>query len=325
MEYIKIKVEYFFNDLSFHGQFNSLKDFREAVSDIIRMKDMCQQYGFHLKCSMGISSRPVTGEINFMSACNQELNRDQQRLLLSWITRSGPFWENSRKHPIDELLECNNEVVTDSIIGEGAFINEKKTSVETISVNPSDWLLDPLVVTLRKGDEQEFLINIRNHYSIESLEKSLTSTAPPLCSWTELEQRAKSLCKNLIFIPDAFSYMKPEPFNVGVGSRILERILVLEEMATSINAEGKFSKRGEVLYNKHFVGEKAWFSDSSSNEKIKFQNEMTFEHPTEKEKNIFCSWHGKVKTPQIRIHFTWPSPDERKLFVAYIGPKITKR
>jgi hypothetical protein len=40
---------------------------------------------------------------------------------------------------------------------------------------------------------------------------------------------------------------------------------------------------------------------------------------------IFCTWHGKVKTPQYRIHFSWPISAVAPLYVVYIGPKITKR
>jgi hypothetical protein len=51
---------------------------------------------------------------------------------------------------------------------------------------------------------------------------------------------------------------------------------------------------------------------------------MTFRHPDTGAK-MFCPWHGKVKTPQIRIHFAWADRCGDPLIVAYIGMKITKR
>ena len=35
--------------------------------------------------------------------------------------------------------------------------------------------------------------------------------------------------------------------------------------------------------------------------------------------------HGKVKTPQIRIHFSWPITASTPLYVVYVGYKITKK
>ncbi len=55
------------------------------------------------------------------------------------------------------------------------------------------------------------------------------------------------------------------------------------------------------------------------------KKDMTFTDPEDAQKGLFCSWHGKIKTPQIRIHFEWLRPKgQRSIKVAYIGPKITK-
>lgn len=53
---------------------------------------------------------------------------------------------------------------------------------------------------------------------------------------------------------------------------------------------------------------------------------MTFSDPSPTGKKLFCPWHGKIKTPQFRIHFEWPRPaGQREIKVVYIGPKITKQ
>ncbi len=38
-----------------------------------------------------------------------------------------------------------------------------------------------------------------------------------------------------------------------------------------------------------------------------------------------CFWHGKIKSPQYRIHFSYPIEEDVPLYIAYIGPKLTKR
>ena len=96
-------------------------------------------------------------------------------------------------------------------------------------------------------------------------------------------------------------------------------------MKNSFDQQGKRTSGGHTLYQKYFTGAKAWFSDSSDREKAQFRNELTFPHPADPDKTIFATWHGKVKTPQLRIHFSWPIRADKPLYVVYAGPKITKR
>lgn len=52
---------------------------------------------------------------------------------------------------------------------------------------------------------------------------------------------------------------------------------------------------------------------------------FTFADPADQTALIFCPFHGKIKTPQYRIHFPWPlAREESRLRIAYIGPKLTK-
>ncbi|MFN0043644.1 MAG: hypothetical protein ACKVSF_10595, partial [Alphaproteobacteria bacterium] len=80
------------------------------------------------------------------------------------------------------------------------------------------------------------------------------------------------------------------------------------------------------LRQQHFVGDRARFSDESARNKVEFSAAMTFVDPDNANRRIFCPWHGKIQTPQFRIHFEWPVPVGQQLLkVLYIGPKITKQ
>jgi hypothetical protein len=93
-----------------------------------------------------------------------------------------------------------------------------------------------------------------------------------------------------------------------------------------MNEDGCLDDLGLDLLQKHFVGEKAWFSDESDENKARFKDEMTFPDPEDSSCSLRCYWHGKIKTPQYRIHFEWPVPPPfRRIKIAYIGPKIAKR
>ena len=76
----------------------------------------------------------------------------------------------------------------------------------------------------------------------------------------------------------------------------------------------------------YFRRDKALFSDSSDSEKndAGFRNAMTFKDPDGQE--LICFWHGKVRRPiQFRIHFSYPIQSHTPLYIAYIGPKLTKK
>jgi hypothetical protein len=56
-----------------------------------------------------------------------------------------------------------------------------------------------------------------------------------------------------------------------------------------------------------------------------FKYELSFPDPDNNANKPDCTWHGKVKIAQFRIHFEWPRPvDQPYPKVVYIGPKITK-
>jgi hypothetical protein len=83
--------------------------------------------------------------------------------------------------------------------------------------------------------------------------------------------------------------------------------------------------RFEELRVLWFEGKYARFTDSSNGEKNEFRKRLTFNHPVTGQE-VLCGWHAKIKSPQYRIHFEWPKQNpEDPLFVAYLGPKLTKR
>jgi hypothetical protein len=105
---------------------------------------------------------------------------------------------------------------------------------------------------------------------------------------------------------------------------LLVLLQVLHELRNAVDESGERTTEGQEIYQRHFTGDKAWFSDSSDTEKRDFRHDLTFDSPSG-DKQIFCPWHGKVKTLQLRVHFTWPVSADEPFVVAYVGPKITKR
>lgn len=243
---------------------------------------------------------------------------------MQWLTRLGPFWDEIQEHSSDDLYECNGDIVTDTAVGEAAYCILRGIHRRLVSMTPSCWTTSPLSVVWcdkRVGRS----IDVPNYWDADELETALADAPIPLASWRDFEETARSRYPDLTFSSDSFDPLQGQPFSKGAAERLLERLAILHDLKNCFDERGARTSDGERLYQKHFTGDKAWFSDSSDTEKSAFRKELTFRHPTNAGESLFCTWHGKVNTPKLRIHFSWPIRANAPLYVVYVGPKITRR
>ncbi len=313
----------YFNDLSIHGQFATPEAFLSAFATLMQMRQLAQKHGRNLLHRHHLEQQPVTSELKLLHMV-QQMERNKRAAVMSWLTKDGPFWDEVRQHDSDDYLECSNQTIaTDSGLGEAAFSQIRGQASEVISIAPSDWLHTPIAVTWQSDSPQH--VEIRNHWTLDTLETALQHAPASIHSWGALEVSASLRFPNLTFSPDCFAPLANQPFNMNVVERTMELLGVLSKLLACFTPQGQRNDEGHRLYQDHFTGDKAWFSDSSATEKRDFCDDMTFPHPTDGETKLFCPWHGKIKTPQYRIHFSWPISATEPLYVVYIGPKITKR
>ena len=317
-------MELFFNDLSIHGQFHDLKIFRSAVERVMNIRNIIKRSGRELYCHRKVASMQVTRDKKMQQAV-QYLSRDQRRAWMQWITRHGPFWEDDRQHGESDYMACKNDIVTETGLGEAAWHLFYKIDCGTVSMSLSSWLSEFLTVDWHENRDVKS-IDVPNYWDAETLTKVLeTASNKPLQSWEELEKTAKNHCPELTFSPESFGPLHGQPFVKSGAYQLLKRLVILQEFKNCFDENGKRTPQGQEIYQKHFTGGKnAWFSDSSDTEKTKFKEKLTFSHLLNVA-NPFCPWHGKVKTSQLRIHFSWPIQAGKPLYIAYVGPKITKR
>lgn len=317
-------MELLMNDLSVDGQFHDFESFIDAIDRLMIMRSTCRKFGREIYCHRNMVNAQVTKELN-MQQVVQRLDKNKKGALMQWLTRQGPYWEDKREHNSEDYLECKDEIVTDTAIGEAASRCYKGNDCRVVSMIPSRWDFSPLRIYWRRSDDDSLEIDVQNHFDAESLEENLRSSPKPIESWSQLDSMCKSRFVEITFSTDAFEPLFGHPFSPGVAQRIIERLEVLEKLKTFVDQSGNRTPEGHRLYQEHFTGDKAWFSDSSDDEKRDFRSELTFKHPGIDGSTLFCTMHGKVKTPQIRIHFTLPIRTDSALYVVYIGPKITKR
>ncbi len=255
----------------------------------------------------------------------QSLPEAARRAWMRWLTIHGPFWEDARLHRPDDFFQCRGEVVTDTAVGEAAFCCIHGSARGLVSFSPSDWVVPAVEVTWIRDDDCSIDVKVDNFWEPEPLEGWLQQNPAPVISWDSLETRVTTECQRLVFARDAFAKIKNHSFAPGAALRIQILLRTLDTLKGCFDSHGKRTERGNQIVADHFSGEKHWFSDSSDSEKNDFASELTFPHPIRRGEHLFCPWHGKVKTPQLRIHFSWPIRADEPTFVVYVGPKRTKR
>lgn len=310
-----------FNDASLHGQFHSVDSFRESLRTIWGIRIRILEKGLHLKVCRSVRQRQVTGSQTFNDLLGT-LPREIKVRLLVWIDREGPFWDEDRRHSGDEYFECCGAVVTDTGAAEAAFYKAEGMDRWLLSTAPSDFLFNPLTVSWRGRAGGDLEIELPNGWTLDDAELCAAEFEQPFASWDELLEWAARECPHLCFSPD-ISRQLPVQFHPNVAQRSKVLLRVLNRIVALRKAEN--SQEFNQMCLDWMQGERARFSPSSDSELREFSSELTFRNP-ESGGNIVCSWHAKIQTPQFRIHFEWPlPPGAQKLFIAYIGPKITKR
>jgi hypothetical protein len=327
-------MEVLFNDRSIHGQFDDISLFLQALDDLMTARQLLAQRGLQLICHrafmQALVTRSTTGdrieEIHVWHVVQQRLDRDKKQALKRWLDKEGPFWEDERLHRDDDWFEVRGgEIVTDSAIAEAALALMEGESRALWSMAPSDWNYSPITVRKRVEDDLGNPVDIANLWTQDRLADLVRTAEVPPRTWFELLAWAKRACPNLTFSDNAVDSLVGWPFYKNAAREIQRRLTVLDELRACADAGGKWNDRGEELYQTHFVGGKAWFSDSSDTDVNKYRQELTFPHPDVPGEAIFCPWHGKVKIQQMRIHFNFSMSAKEPLYVVYIGPKITKR
>jgi len=313
-------MELFVNELSLHGQFHSADSFLSSLKELMQCRNVTKRYQYPLYCSRSIIHRSVSGDIPFNQAV---ANRgDITRKVKIWLDKHGPFWDEPPDHDPDEWYEWDERIVTETSLGEASFkLSRNKYSV-IISFSPSDFLFNPLKIIWKQSDSVQDNLEVSNFWCSEELDGFLQQYRPLPDSWTALVEQAKADFPHLTLLDSVPTALQGHPFSITIARHALRLLSILNTLKVSFDSEGAFTSEGHELLQKFFHGDKAAFSDESASNKALFKKELTFETPDGEK--IFCPYHGKISRLFFRIHHSWPIRHDEPLYIAYIGPKITK-
>ena len=311
------------NDLSIHGQFHDIQLFRDAFGRLMKMRAAARRAGHELYCHRAMLEVKAMPGVPMQRAL-QRLTVNECRAAMSWLTKSGPFWDDLRRHGCNDYLECRGDVVTDSAVGEAAFRVLHDVECGLASITPSEWDFSPVKVAWKRGEGiDERYAHLKNWCDAATMANQLRPAA--VASWRDLARAAAARFARLTFSDDCFKPLDGVPFARSSADRVIVLLGTLNRLASSYDKNGSLTAEGHRLYQDHFTGRNAWFSDSSGTEKFDFRNELTFPHPDRDGTKIFCPWHGKERRSILRLHFSWPIRYGEPVYVAYVGPKLTKR
>lgn len=314
------------NDRALAG-FASHEDLRAALMTVIEARRAAPNLSRALYCSKQTSLLLGTSGETLIAA-TQSFPRPDRSAILQWLGRMGPFIEEEREPTDDDLFYFGNLDVTDEGLGQAGRQRQAGHDAHMISLPTGNGFpVDRDVLEVSQGllEEPIATIEIPNHHIAEKLMAVANDAVPEPTSWPELLSYCRDRFGALLIGAHCDAILDGSTFYPNVARRTIELLKVLNEISMERDG-GALSPRGEELKQNFFVGKKAWFTDEGDDNKKDFANEMNFPDPSAAGKTLQCFWHGKIKTPQFRIHFDWPNaPAGEPIRVCYIGPKISKR
>lgn len=318
-------MEVILNDLSLEAYGSSPPSLINDLLDLVQFNTQAKKFGGSIKSHRNVRNTFILGNKSLIDVIGLFTSRDQRQKILTWIDRSGPFWCESREENSDDYFEFNGLDVTDRGLGECARKQIINKPVASYSLGQKkEFRVNSLCVQHGLSEDILGLYKIKNYCDFESLRAQLHSLLPRPRNWEDLISYAKAHFESLVFSDDLLSQIQAQPFSSCVSERFFELCNALEKIIKSRDDKNQFSSLTHELIEQHFHGDKAWFSDESPNDKRDFENQLQFKNCYSGEKEIF-TFHGKIKTPQIRIYFDWPLvPEMEQIQIVYFGPKITK-
>ena len=319
-------MEFIVNDRSLHGQFHNEAEFIQSLKVLLSIKVHTEQRDHIVRCPRALLDVAVGFNLTLREVLTSLADRNLRGVLITWLSNKGPFWDDKPLHDPNEWFEVQGGIVTETGLAEAAKGLHQGMQQAVLSFEPSTWTYTPIPVDyLEDVSKPPVRIDLDNHWALSTVEQFLQAIRPPLASWNGLVQWAREECPLLNLTKDVIRWLDGYPFYPGAAARFQVLLSTLNTIKGSFDSTGALTAEGTRIYQNHFVGKKAWFTDSSDGEKEQFKNELTFPDPENDGSTVFCPWHGKVKIEQMRMHFTFPIRHDRPLYVVYIGPKLTKR
>ena len=192
-----------------------------------------------------------------------------------------------------------------------------------VSLPGSAYATDTLSIDHDNGAGLRTTFQVENATSPEAVDAIASTCEPTFESYDAMVRWAVQSCRHLAIVPKDMLEQLGSTFVHAIGTTGRKLFTILDDISSAHSEvdSGRFSG----LCTKWLKSE--LFSDASNTEKTDkvFKVRMRFSHPCTGAL-LDCFWHGKIRPRVYRMHFEWPPPlESNRLFVAYFGPKLTKK
>ena len=320
-------MDWFINDMSLQGQFQTPSEFKIVLEELIKAIRSNEYLRPRLHTTRDLSQRLVCPNLTFVQAIRQLNDSLFSSLVLSWITRNGPFIDDSRLLEIDDYFEYMGNDVTNQGLGESA--RRIKSNIDSSSFSflggAINFKTTPLNV--QHGLPQQILgmYDVPNLWDVPTLTNDALNQGIPITSWQTMIQYAQVKFTNLLVPNSVLQFLAKEAYSEVIKNSVLDQMEILNTYLNNRDADGAENAIAQTIINNFFVGSKAKFTGESATNKINFKDDLTFPDPENATNQIFAHYHGKINHQVFRMHFEWPVPIGSKLKIVYIGQKITKQ
>ncbi|MDB6175513.1 MAG: hypothetical protein JWL59_4824 [Chthoniobacteraceae bacterium] len=313
---------FLFNDASWHGQCASADDFRHCIRFCMEVHSLLNDFGAGLEVGYNFR-RALVGFVPTVQEALKSLSPQQRQRLLVWLDKQGPFWDRPARHSDQEYFECEGKPVTETALAEAAHLSREGDHPVMVSLPNSSYTPTKLTVTWHQGPYGTISFLLDNAVTLEEVASFAKACESTLDSYETLIHWAQSHCGQLAIIRKDILGQLGSTFIPAIAKRGKELLAALNAIVEALSKND--IERYNKLCSEWLTSDR--FSDASQSEKndSEFNLRMRFCHPCSGE-YLWCYWHGKIRTNVFRLHFEWPPPFEsRRMFIAYFGPKLTKK
>ena len=209
---------------------------------------MVKLYGLELFCHRKIASAKIIQTQTLLQII-KGFDKDQKRAIMLWLTRTGPFWDDERRHGPDDYMICQDQVVTDSAVGEAAWCCMNGIDRSLVSFSPSAWEIPILPVDFYEAEKPTGIVDVQNFWELTTLE-TLFEKMPVLPdSWDRLRDMAELRFEHLFFLKDAFAPLKGHPFVRGAAQRLMALFQILNQFNACHDDQGVRTKEAIATNN----------------------------------------------------------------------------
>ncbi len=316
------------NDVSLQGQYSDAGTFIEVLRDVLALRSRNRAVRGALFVDRQLSTRLVTPSLTLREALRKGADRDLIALTLNWLDRNGPFLEDERTPENEDYFECLDLDVTNSGLGEAA--RRLKGSMDACSFSfpggSRNFCASPLTVDHGLPGARYGAFEVHNTWTAAALPELLVEPEAEISTWQELWRLACDRYPTLKVPNSAFQHSRiaSEPFSAVIANSAMRLLGYLHEYMLDRSAEGAEGAVGRKIIKDYFVGANATFSGESPTNQRDFERLLTFRDEESLPRVVFAHWHGKIRHRFFRLHFEWPVPrGAERLFIAYLGPKLT--